>query len=68
MMFNTIYRLRLEERNNVNNKSLKHIFFIIRISIKDNSRSFPIHLYTLKDKEPSFNDLVKKIQRITQVI
>ncbi|KAG1046669.1 hypothetical protein G6F43_010856 [Rhizopus delemar] len=40
----------------------------LRISIKDNSRSFPIHLYTLKDKEPSFNDLVKKIQRIAQDI
>ncbi|KAG1466985.1 hypothetical protein G6F56_004588 [Rhizopus delemar] len=40
----------------------------LRISIKDSSRSFPIHLYTLKDKEPSFTDLVKKIQRIAQDI
>ncbi|KAI9279082.1 hypothetical protein BY458DRAFT_545297 [Sporodiniella umbellata] len=40
----------------------------LRISIKDSSRSFPVHLYTLKDKEPSFSDLTKKIQRIAQDI
>lgn len=38
-----------------------------RILIQETCQYHPIHLCALKDKEPTFDDLVRKIQRITEV-
>ncbi|CEP14965.1 hypothetical protein [Parasitella parasitica] len=38
----------------------------LRILIKESQQYHPIHLCALKDKEPTFDDLIRKIQRITE--
>lgn len=37
-----------------------------RILIQESCQFHPIHLVALKEKEPTFDDLLRKIQRITE--
>ncbi|KAI8645838.1 hypothetical protein BD408DRAFT_360799 [Parasitella parasitica] len=38
----------------------------LRIFIQESRQYHPLHLCALKDKEPTFDDLIRKIQRITE--
>jgi hypothetical protein len=64
-MFKTIYRLRYIKKST--------IFLIVshayhdRLLVQENSQYFPIHLCALKEKGPTFNELVRKVERLTEV-
>jgi hypothetical protein len=68
-MFNTFYRLRYV----YNIRNLVQYDVIVshkynRLLVEETSKYFPIHLYALKEKEPTFNDLLKKVGRIIEEV
>lgn len=38
-----------------------------RLFVEETSQYFPIHLYALKDKQPTFKELLNKIESIDKV-